>query len=143
MIALDELLSLAKKATAGPWKSAQEYIFIQSDEKLITRIAKTFTNENQDYIAACNPETIISLINQLNEANEALKFYGDHKIYEETSNAMMNMLPNSDVDFTGATIPTVRIKNGYYVDTNNQDRIWSTRNAGKTARAYLEKYGVK
>lgn len=85
MISIIELKKLAEKATAGPWeferKESRE-IFVY-DNLVQTKdyiICQPHEKEDAAYIAAANPETIISLINQLNEANELIKLL-DSKQY--------------------------------------------------------------
>lgn len=79
---LNDLEEKAKKATPGPWKESGMDIcapkastFLSGGLKLVVGDADYLNEEDQSYIAACSPDTVLALITALREAEETLELY--------------------------------------------------------------------
>lgn len=86
----DELLALAEKATRGPWVVNKEHdpINVYAERGTITLFDMLAPRSNPsamadaDFIAACSPERIVSLIRRCREAEAVVRVAAD--IEEDT-----------------------------------------------------------
>ena len=80
---ITELENLAKAATPGPWAQSTCFdIVIQSETRESLFVAKMprghgECSANAKFVAAANPQTILTMIELLREMGEALESIGD------------------------------------------------------------------
>jgi len=67
-----ELRELAEKATPGPWKREGRYIKVNMQQPVVCEVESRESRDNAAFIAAANPQTILALLQELEEARGLL-----------------------------------------------------------------------
>lgn len=71
MIDLKGIKEKCNAATPGPWKVVKGKSFgVQSENK---NIASCFRSQNEDFIATCNPTTVLALLDHIDKLTKAAK----------------------------------------------------------------------